>query len=305
MTSHPVGFFTFKSSGIDPCANAEDYLDFLTLFMEKGSGGDPLERMPASSRRHLRESWPHVFRTLVPAMVGDAVEARHDFSLGRRNTSLPMMISLSILKEVWNMTDEALENAVRFDLRFHYALGLEVDETDWNVRALYRFREQVLSSPQLMWVFDTVVTRMTAQLDAALLRPGLDAKRMRFNMMMQLRLGGLVGTLEAFLKALEGADPVRFGSLPRLFLERYGKRPGAFANVRPDQCRRQWDRAMHDANTLITRFDPEESIHALMSFQVLGRTRGEQQAGLQVGCLLPDSLFGSEASEITLMPGRA
>ncbi|MBF0214886.1 MAG: transposase [Magnetococcales bacterium] len=304
MITHPVGLFTFKSSGIDPCASFEDCLDFLTLFMEKGSGGDPLERMPASSRRHLRESWPHLFRTLVPAMVGEGAEAMRDFSQGRRDASLPMMISLSILKEVWEMTDEALENAVRFDLRFHYALGLEVDETDWNLRALYRFREHLLSSPETMWMFDTVATRIVAQLDASLIRPGLDAKRMRFNMMMQLRLCALVGTLEAFLKALEMADPVQFGSLPRLFAERYGKRSGAFANVRPDQCRRQWDRAMHDASTLITRFNPEATIHSLMSFRALRRMQGEQ-AGVQVGCLLPDSLLGSDASEITIMPARA
>ncbi|MBF0629011.1 MAG: transposase [Magnetococcales bacterium] len=286
VTSHPVAFFTFKNSGNDPCVSAKDYLDFLTLFTENGVVEDLFDKIPDNSRRCLQDGWPHAFRTLVPAMVEEVYELKRGGSQGVSNSALPMMISLSILKEVWELTDEALENAVRFDLRFQYALGLKVDETDWSLDVLNRFRKQVLFSSEVMWIFDKVVTRTLAQLDSVCHRPGLDTSRIRFNMMMQLRLSGLVETLEAFLKGLEVVEPIHFQSLPRLFTERYGKRPGAFASVRPDQCRRQWDQARHDVKTMITRFDSEESIHSMMLFQALKHNLGEP-FGVQMGRLLP------------------
>ncbi|MBF0272159.1 MAG: transposase [Magnetococcales bacterium] len=302
---HPVGLFTFKSSGIDSSADLEDRLDFLTLFMEKGSGGDPLDRLPDRSRRYLQETWPHFFRTQVLGMAPDGVGASNGFSQERSNdVSMILLLSLSVLKEFLELTDEELEQAVRFDLRFHYALGLDLDETDLSLRALYRFREQVVSSSEAVLIFDTVADRIIGQLGPEMGRSGLDAKGMRFNMKMQMRLGGLVGSIEAFLDALEAECPVGFNALPALISERYRRRSGAFANVRPGQCRRQLDLVLNDADMLTTRFAEDVAINRFQSFKTLRRMQGEQ-SGLQVGFLLPDSFLGSGLTDIMIMSGRA
>lgn len=300
-----VGLFSFKSSGMDASADLEDRLEFLTLFMGKGSGGDPLDRMPERSRRYLRESWPHFFRTQVLGMVLDGSRAVNDFPRGPSNAAMAMLISLSILKEILALTDEELEHAVRFDLRFHYALGLDLDETDLSLHALYRFREQMVLSSETVWMFDAVVDRIIGQLGPPLVSPGVDAVHIRANMTLQIRLGGLVGGIEAFLTALAAESPDHFKALPRSISERYAKRPGGFANVRPARCGRRLELARNDAVTLLARFGEDGTINRLQSFRTLRRMQGEQVGPPHAGCRLPDSFIGSGASELMIMPGRA
>ncbi|MBF0417311.1 MAG: transposase [Magnetococcales bacterium] len=244
--------------------------------MEKAQTGDPLAKMPDMSRQRLRESWPHLFRIQVLGMVPDSFCAVNDFSWDGASNSMSMLVFLSVLKELLALNDADLESALRFDLRFHYALGLDMDETDFNQWDLYGFRRQVVLFPEIRQAFDLMVNRILGQLGPYMGRPDLDAQVIRSNMAMQMRLGAITGSIETFLNRLESASPADFQSLPPLILERYQNRQGAFANVSPRQCRGQLELALLDADSLVARFAWDEAVGRLESFQVIQRLQNVQ-----------------------------
>ena len=103
--------------------------------------------MPEASRKQLEQTWPMVFRTQVlRAIPESAFASLYHKILGRPNFPVAILIALSILKELLDLTDQALMDSFRFDMRFHYALGLRVEDTELSVRTLYYFREKVVNS---------------------------------------------------------------------------------------------------------------------------------------------------------------
>lgn len=94
--------------------------------------------MPEISLKRLETTWPEVFRTQVlKAIPESAFASLYHAVLGRPNFPVAILISLSILKEMLDLTDEALMDSFRFDMRFHYALGLRLEDTELSVRTLW------------------------------------------------------------------------------------------------------------------------------------------------------------------------
>ena len=64
--------------------------------------------MPDGHREELERSWPHIFRTQVLGMIPESRFAElYHASLGRPNTPVAVLVSLSVLKEMFDQTDEA------------------------------------------------------------------------------------------------------------------------------------------------------------------------------------------------------
>ncbi|MBF0284597.1 MAG: transposase [Magnetococcales bacterium] len=77
------------------------------------------------------------------------------------------------LKEMQDLTDEALMDSFRFDMRFHDALGLTLDDTDLTIRTLYNFRERVVGSAAVKAMFVEVTDQIIAKLKLDLSRQRL------------------------------------------------------------------------------------------------------------------------------------
>lgn len=65
---------------------------------------------------------------------------------GRPIFPVAILVDLSVLKVMLDLTDEALMDSFRFDMRFHYALRLTLDDTAMAMRTLYYFRSRVVGS---------------------------------------------------------------------------------------------------------------------------------------------------------------
>ena len=180
--------------------------------------------MPDESLKRLERSWPEVFRTQVLKMIPESAFASlyHSF-LGRPNFPVAILVGLSILKEMLDLTDEALMESFRFDLRFHYALGLCLEDTELSVRTLYYFRERVVDTPAVSVTFEQVTDQIIAVLGLNTGKQRLDSSHIRSNMANLTRLGLFIKTIEQFLARLEKSYPDRFEALPKIFKERYGE----------------------------------------------------------------------------------
>ena len=66
--------------------------------------------MPKASRQQLEETWPHVFRTLVLGMIPESeFSSLYSTDQGRPNFPVAILVGLSILKEMLDLTDEACQ----------------------------------------------------------------------------------------------------------------------------------------------------------------------------------------------------
>ncbi len=91
---------------------------------------------------------------------GECVCQSDHASLGRPNTPVAILVSLSVLKEMFDLTDEALMASFRFDLRYHYALGVTPEETGMALRTLEYFRARVVGSEAVGTTFKEVTDRI-------------------------------------------------------------------------------------------------------------------------------------------------
>ncbi|GAB0057488.1 hypothetical protein SIID45300_01817 [Candidatus Magnetaquicoccaceae bacterium FCR-1] len=137
---------------------------------------------------------------------GEPFAGLYHASVGCPNTPVAILVSLSVLKEMFDLTDEALMGSFRFDLRFHYALGLSMEETGVTLRTLENFRARAMKSEAVGATFQEVTDRIIEALGLNTGQQRHDSTHFRFNMTNLTRLGLFVRTLEHFL-----------GGLPRCF----------------------------------------------------------------------------------------
>ena len=233
--------------------------------------------MPDKLRERLQQTWPEVFRTQVLKMIPEGAFAAlyHAFQ-GRPNFPVAILVGLSILKEMLDLTDEALMDSFRFDLRFHYALRLDLEDTALSVRTLYNFRERVVGTPAVAATFEHVTDQIIAILRLNLGDQRLDSSHIRSNMANLARLGLFIKTIEHFLARLKKSSPNRFEALPKVFKERYGERPGHFGDVRGTQSQRRLNVVAKDLWSLVDRFRADDDVKKMRAYKLLERLLDEQ-----------------------------
>lgn len=195
---------------------------------------------------------------------------------GRPNFPVAILVGLSILKEMLDLTDEALMDSFRFDMRFHYALGLRLEDTELAVRTLYNFRSRVVGSPAVSATFEQVTDRIIAILGLNTGDQRLDSSHIRSNMANLARLGLFIKTIEHFLARLKKSSPKRHEALPKAFKERYGERPGHFGDVRGTQSQRRLNVVAKDLWSLVDRFRADDDVKKMRAYKLLERLLDEQ-----------------------------
>ncbi|MBF0626285.1 MAG: transposase, partial [Magnetococcales bacterium] len=233
--------------------------------------------MPEGHREELKRNWPHIFRTQVLRMVPESRFAGlYHSSQGRPNVPVAVLVSLSVLKEMFDLTDEALMGSFRFDMRFHYALGLTLEKTGMALRTLEYFRARVVGSEAVGATFDEVTDQIIKALGLNTTRQRHDSPHFRSNMANLTRLGLFTRTLEHFLGALAKGFPERHGALPEDIRTRYGERNGRFADAKSSEGRRRLETAAADLWLLVQRFREDAPVAALPEFRLLERLLSEQ-----------------------------
>lgn len=233
--------------------------------------------MPDKLREELHRTWPEVFRTQVMKMIPeDAFAALYHAFQGRPNFPVAVLVGLSILKEMLDLTDEALMDSFRFDLRFHYALRLDLEDTTLSIRTLYNFRERVVGSPAVSATFERVTDQIIAILGLKTGEQRLDSTHIRSNMANLTRLGLFIRTIEQFLARLLKSHPDRFDALPKILKERYGERPGHFGDVRGTQSQRRLNVVAKDLWSLVDRFRADADVNRMHAYKLLRRLLDEQ-----------------------------
>lgn len=161
------------------------------------------------ARRRLRESWAEWFRAEVMPVL---LESEGSFSKlygarGRPNWSVARMLAVCLLQHLENLNDQAALDALSFDARWQYALGVTPEDAYLSRRSLVEFRRRLVACDPdgtlSRAVFDRVCQAGLQQLELSTAHQRLDSTHITSDIRVRGRLSLARETLRVFLRSLE------------------------------------------------------------------------------------------------------
>ena len=230
--------------------------------------------LPDKFRNRLKESWAEIFRKdIMPIIPEEEFSKLYSENMGRPCVPVALLIGLSILKEMYDCSDEKLIEELYFNIMVQYALQVDPFEAEISIRTLYNFRERIMDSPAIKETFFSIVNRIIKETSIKTSFQRLDSKHFYSNMAHLTRLQLFVRTVEKFLKSL---DPSYIEELPEDLRKRYLERKGYFADAAPNEARRSLIQTAEDILFLLTHFSADDSVKSLETFALLERLFHEQ-----------------------------
>jgi transposase len=230
--------------------------------------------LPDKLRNRLKESWAEVFRKdIMPIIPEEEFSELYSENMGRPCVPVALLIGLSILKEMFNCSDEKLIEELYFNIMVQYALQVDPFEAEISIRTLYNFRERIMDSPAIKETFFSIVNKIIKENSIKTSFQRLDSKHFYSNMARLTRLQLFVRTVEKFLKSL---DPSYIEDLPEDLRRRYLEREGYFADAAPNEAQRSLIQTAEDILFLLNHFSADDSVTSLETFALLERLFHEQ-----------------------------
>ena len=95
---------------------------------------------PKKAKR-LEGSWAEVLRNqALPLIDEERFAPMYCADNGRPNRAVQTVLGVHILKEMFNLTDQEALEQLEFNLLWHHALGLDMEETHLPQKTLHNFR---------------------------------------------------------------------------------------------------------------------------------------------------------------------
>ena len=225
----------------------------------------------------LCKTWAYPFREYVLPEI-DEEKFRHfyDKEMGAPNKPIQTMVSLLILKDMFNLTYDKLIEQFEWDARFHYALDVLPEEAHICQKTLHNFSIKLLQDEKLVdLVYNTITKSFIKKFEIEYDEQRIDSTHIKSNMMELGRLGLFVKTLESFLRYLKKYHWAKV-SLPERFTERYYEREGYFSDVSSRKAPRRLLETAEDIWFVLQEFSSNKSISSHKSYQLLERLFYEQ-----------------------------
>jgi hypothetical protein len=200
---------------------------------------------------------------------------------GRPNKPVAATLGVLILKETFDLTDEAALDNFEFNASWQYALNVEPEEAHLCQKTLHNFRVKMSEAEEqgiltYSALFDEIVRAIIKDKGLKVGKQRLDSTHIRSNMAVLTRLGLFTHTITAFLKKLNKQHPRLFKVLPQGIRERYVDREGYFADSPSSDGRRRLGQCAADVWRLVDRFRGHRSVKGTPSYLRLKRLLEEQ-----------------------------
>ncbi|UCC30136.1 MAG: transposase [Phycisphaerales bacterium] len=192
-------------------------------------------------------------------------------------------LGVIILKEMFDLTDEAALDNFEFNASWQYALNVEPDEAHVCQKTLHNFRVKMSEAEEqgiltCSALFDEIAGAIIKDKGLKIGKQRLDSTHIRSNMAVLTRLGLFTHTITAFVKKLRKQHPRLFEALPKGIYERYIDREGYFVDSPSSDSRRRLSQCAADVWRLADRFRGHRSVSGMPSYLRLKRLLEEQCA---------------------------
>jgi hypothetical protein len=239
---------------------------------------------PDKIARLEKNHWAGGFRRkALPVLLANEETFRPLFceDNGRPNKPVAATLGVLILKETFDLTDEAALDQFEFNASWQYALNVEPDDAHVCQKTLHNFRVKISEAEEqgiltYSALFDAIVTAIIKDKGLKIGKQRLDSTHIRSNMAVLTRLGLFTHTITAFLRKLRKQHPRLFEALPMGIRKRYIDREGYFADAPSSDGRRRLAQCAADVWRLVDRFRGHRSVKGMPSYLRLVRLLEEQ-----------------------------
>ena len=124
----------------------------------------------------LKGSWAEVFRNqALPLIDEERIAPMYCADNGRPNRAVQTVLGVHILKEMFNLTGQEALEQLEFNLLWHHALGLDMDETHLPQKTLHNFRVRLMRHDGGRLAFQETTDRIIQALGIGTGRQRLDS----------------------------------------------------------------------------------------------------------------------------------
>ena len=194
---------------------------------------------PKKAKR-LERSWAEVFRNeALPLIDEERFAPMYCVDNGRPNRAVQTVLGVHLLKEMFNLTDDEALEQLEFNLLWHHALRLDIEETHLPQKTLHNFRVRLMQHDGGRLAFQETTDRIIQALGIRTGKQRLDSTHIMSNIATLTRLGLFCETMRLFLRALRWEHPeLRPGVLEGLLVLQRQFREGC--GVMPAWRRGAW-----------------------------------------------------------------
>ena len=162
---------------------------------------------PKKAKR-LERSWAEVFRNeALPLIDEERFAPMYCVDNGRPNRAVQTVLGVHLLKEMFNLTDQEALEQLEFNLLWHHALRLDIEETHLPQKTLHNFRVRLMQHDGGRLAFQETTDRIIQALGIRTGKQRLDSTHIMSNIATLTRLGLFCETMRLFLRALRWEHP--------------------------------------------------------------------------------------------------
>ena len=206
----------------------------------------------------MRRSWAEVFRNeALPLIEEERFAPMYSPDTGRPNRAVQTVLGVLVLKEMFDLTDmEALEE-LEFNLLWHHALRLEMEEAHLAQKTLHNFRVRLMEHDGGRLAFCETTARIIEAMGLRTGKQRLDSTHVMSNIAVLTRLGLFCETVRVFLLAVsrehgDVGEGIGDG-LAQRYLKESGESSG-YEDSRSGEGRRRLSVCARDVYRLVDRF---------------------------------------------------
>jgi hypothetical protein len=234
-------------------------------------------RMNPTKRARLEKSWAHQYHTHALPLIDESAFAKYfNPDNGRPNKSIRMVVSLLILKEIFDLTDREVLEQLEWNLAWHHALDVTPEEAHTCQKTLHNHRAMLIADDKGVALFERITATLIQAAGLSTKRQRQDSTHILSNIRLLTRLGLFTETIKKFLEALRKEHPRLCVQAPEEVRERYLDREGYFADARGSEAPRRLAQAALDLYHLVQQFGEHKTVAKMEAFALLKRLYDEQ-----------------------------
>ena len=136
---------------------------------------------PKKAKR-LERSWAEVFRNeALPLIDEERFAPMYCVDNGRPNRAVQTVLGVHLLKEMFNLTDQEALEQLEFNLLWHHALRLDIEETHLPQKTLHNFRVRLMQHDGGRLAFQETTDRIIQALGIRTGKQRLDSTHIMSN----------------------------------------------------------------------------------------------------------------------------
>lgn len=231
------------------------------MFRERNPQGSLFQSaflFPEAKFRRLEKSWADMFQSrALPLINENSFADMYCEDNGRPNRAVQTILGVHILKEMFNLTDEEALEGLEFNLLWHHALRLTLEEAHLPQKTLHNFRVRLMTHDGGRLAFQETTDRIIVALGLRTGKQRLDSTHIMSNIAILTRLGLFCETIRYFFGALRQAHPDLAEAVPTALVRRYLKEEGeptSYEDARSGDGRRRLSVCARDLYRLVDQF---------------------------------------------------